>query len=235
MAFASVEDDHKEILARHFLMSEFTDDELSELVKRGRRRIFEPHETVFLKGDPGDRLYAILKGRVTISSVSAEGKEILLNILEEGELFGEIAMLDGKERTADARARTPTELLYIDRRDFFDFLTRHPDACFRLLGVLCTRLRWTSQIIEDAVFLDLPQRLAKKLLAFSEIYGEDDEKGTRIGLQISQQELANIMGTSRESVNRQLNHWRELGLIAVDHGRITLIRPDDLRNIVSEA
>ena len=234
MSVSNLEDAHKEILARHFLMSEFTDDELSELVKRGRRRSYDAHETIFLKGDPGDRLYAILKGRVTISSVSAEGKEILLNILEEGELFGEIAMLDGKERTADARARTVSELLFIDRRDFFDFLTRHPDACFRLLGVLCTRLRWTSQIIEDAVFLDLPQRLAKKLLAFAEIYGEEEDDGVRIGLQLSQQELANIMGTSRESVNRQLNHWRELGLMTVNHGRITLIRPDDLRAIVSE-
>ena len=232
MSLTNADDEHKEILARHFLMSEFTDDELSELVKRGRRRSYDPHETIFLKGDPGDRLYAILKGRVTISAVSAEGKEILLNILEEGELFGEIAMLDGKERTADARARTATELLFIDRRDFFDFLTRHPDACFRLLGVLCSRLRWTSQIIEDAVFLDLPQRLAKKLLAFAEIYGVEGEDGIRIDLQLSQQELANIMGTSRESVNRQLNHWRELGLMTVNQGRINLIRPDDLRAIV---
>ena len=103
MSIANAVDDHKDILARHFLMSEFTDEELSELVKRGRRRSYDTGETIFLKGDPGDRLYAILRGRVTISTVSAEGKEILLNILDEGELFGESAMLDGKDRTADAR------------------------------------------------------------------------------------------------------------------------------------
>lgn len=224
----------REILSRHFLLAHFEQDELDELLSYAKTLRYDPHQPIFFKGDPGNGLYAIKRGQVAISVVSADGKEILLNILEEGELFGEIALLDGRERTADATAMVQTELLYIDRRDFVPFLRRQPDVCIRLLTVLCNRLRHVSNIIEDAVFLDLPRRLAKRLLGFARMYGTDTGQGIEVGIRLSQHELGKLMGTSRESINKQLGQWREAGLIDVKRGRITLLRPADLEAMVEE-
>ncbi len=122
--------------------------------------------TIFNKGDPGTGLFGILNGSVKISVASADGRDIVLNILQAGEIFGEIALLDGRPRTADAIAMSDCELMVIERRDFIQFLRSQPDMTLKFIEILCARLRHTSEQVEDLTFLNLPTRLAKALLQF---------------------------------------------------------------------
>src|SRR5208282_2150035 len=150
----------RKLLERHFLFGRLKATELDSLLTYTRIEHFAAREEIFAKGSPGDRMMAVMRGRVKISSLSSEGREIVLNIISEGEIFGEIALIDGKERTADAVAMTECDLLVLHRRDFLPFLERHADVCLILLGVLCERLRRTSEQLEDISFRHLQSRLA---------------------------------------------------------------------------
>ena len=220
------------ILSKHFLFNAFENTELDELLAHARTPSYAAGSSIFRKGDPGNGLYGILSGEVAINTFSADGKEILLNLLKPGDIFGEIALLDAKERTAGAVAKTASELLFIDRGDFIPFLERHPQVCVRLLTVLCGRMRWTSQIIEDVIFLDLPGRLAKKLLDFAELHGRSVPQGIELDLHLSQYDLGTLTGASRESVNKVLTLWRRNGLISLQQRKIIIHRQAELRLIV---
>src|SRR6516164_10351205 len=141
-------------------------------------------------------MMAVLRGRVVIRAPSSEGKEVILKIISEGEIFGEIALLDGKERTADATAMTDCELLVVARRSFLSLLER-PVMTRELLNVLCERLRRTSEQVEDVLFLDLEARIAKILLRFAEA-GGPAQPGAHVVLGMSQREFGNLVGASRE-------------------------------------
>jgi CRP/FNR family transcriptional regulator, cyclic AMP receptor protein len=225
--------DRKTMLARHFLLAQLSADELDRLLAMAGEREFKPGQVIFQKGDPGTSLMAVLDGRVRISAYSEDGKEIILNIIEAGGLFGEIALLDGKERTADATAMGRTRLLILDRRDFIPFLERNPKIAIRLFEVLCERVRRTSELVESVAFLDFAARLARLLLRLAETYGEETEAGVRLSLRLSQQDLGNLIATTRESVNRQLNAWQQEGLLALDQGRITIKDRDALEALTA--
>ncbi|MBV9523838.1 MAG: Crp/Fnr family transcriptional regulator, partial [Alphaproteobacteria bacterium] len=137
-----------------------------------------------------------------ISAPAPDGREIVLNTIREGEIFGEIALLDGKERTADATAQGACELLVIDRRSFVPFLRKNPEVSLRLIAVLCERLRRTTEQVEDMLFRDLPSRLAKKLIELAAAGGERDAAGRRIATRLSQRLLGTMIGMSRESINK---------------------------------
>ncbi len=216
------------LLAKHFLLQHLEAAELEELLALAHVRRCAHGEVLFQKGDPGDSLMAVISGRIKISALSEGGKEVVLNMLGPGELFGEIALIDGRERSADASAMQPSELLVIQGRDFKPFLERRPDLSTRLLVVLCQRIRWVSDLYENAVFLDLPARLSKLLLRLAETEGTAVADGLQIGIKLSQQELGNLMGTTRESINKQMGAWREEGVISVDKGYITIRQPDTL-------
>ena len=149
----------RQLLSKHFLISTIPEGALDDLVKFTTVARFEPHRVIFSKGDNGDCLYGILSGRVRIYSNSAEGAEIMLNVMEEGELFGEIALLDGSTRTASAAAMEQADLLRIHRAHFLPFVKANPDLILAMLRLLCQRLRWTGSVIEDAAFLTFPARL----------------------------------------------------------------------------
>src|SRR5712672_412974 len=146
----------RQLLSKHFLISTMPERALDDLVKFSTVVRFEPHRDVFNKGEPGDCLYGILSGRVRIYSTSPEGSEIMLNVLETGELFGEIAILDGRTRTASAAAMERADLLRIHRDHFLPYVKANPDLILGMLSLLCDRLRWTSSTIEDAAFLSFP-------------------------------------------------------------------------------
>jgi CRP/FNR family cyclic AMP-dependent transcriptional regulator len=220
------------LLAQHFLLKQLDEAELDELLKFAKLRRARAGEVLFQKGDPGDGLLAILKGRIRISTLSEEGKEVVLNILGPGELFGEIALIDGKERSADASVMENAELVVIDARDFTPFLAARPELATRLLVFLCQRIRWVSNLYEDAIFRHLPARLAKHLLWLSTSFGTRTDAGTRINIKLSQQDLGNLMGTTRESVNKQMRQWTTDGLITVDRGYITVHDADALETYV---
>ena len=219
------------LLSKHFLLRYLEPQELDQLLAYARLQRCAPNEVLFQKGDPGDSLLAIVKGHIKISTLSEEGKEVVLNILGPGELFGEIALIDGKERSADAQAMERGELLVIDGRDFMPFLERRPELATRLLVVLCERIRWVSDLYEDAIFLNLPARLAKHLLRLGQTYGEPTDQGTRIGLKLSQQDLGNLMGTTRESINKQIRAWESREMIDFDRGYITIRSPEELEDL----
>src|SRR5262249_19573634 len=158
-----------------------------------------------LKGAPGNGMMAILRGEVRISVLGPDGRQITLTTMSEGDIFGEIALLDGGDRTADVVAITDTELLVIDRRSFLPFLERHPAVANKLLVALCQRLRRTTQQVEDLALLDLSARLAKRLIGLAETKGQKTDGGIKIATPLTQGALADMVGTSRESINRQLS------------------------------
>ena len=223
----------REFLARHDLLGHLTPEELDRLLASARVERVETGEVLFRKGEPGDKLFVVLAGRIGIGIVSEEGKEAVLNVLGPGAVFGEIALLDGRERTADATAKAESHLLVIERNDFIPFLETHPEVAARLIAVLCERVRWVSESYEDALFMDLPARLAKRLLLLAETYGEAlDNAGIRIGFRLSQEELGKMTGVSRESINKLMHSWQDEGLVAVSHGRVTIRDKDRLRRLV---
>jgi CRP-like cAMP-binding protein len=221
------------ILSQHFLLKHLSGADLQRLAQLATTRSYKANEVVFMKGDPGTAMMAVLSGRVRICSYSPEGREVVLNVIQPGEVFGEIALIDGGERTADAFAMDPTLLLVLSRREFLPFLEHSPQVCIRLLEVMCSRLRLTSSQVEDFFFLDLRARLAKRLLQLSETHGEPMPDGKR-GVRVSQHMLASMIGTSREAVNKQLRAWEGLGILDVKRGSITILKQQRLERIVDD-
>lgn len=184
-----------------------------------RRRVAQG-STIFAKGDPGATLMAVLSGSVRISVSGGDGRETVLNIIKPGQMFGEIALLDGRARTADAAAMTDCELLAIDRRDFIPLLRRDPDLLLELIETLCARIRRTSVQVEDAMYLSLSARLAKALL---ELSGGAEASAARRNVRITQLELGNIVGMSRETTNRQLRAWEAREWVRLERGSIAVL------------
>ena len=227
--------DGRAFLARHDLLGHLSGGELERLLAYARVERLDKGRVLFRKGDPGDRLFVILDGRVKIGAVSEDGKEAVFNVLGRGEVFGEIALLDGKARTADATAMADCHLLVLDRADFIPFLEGHPEVAARLIAVLCERVRWVSQNYEDALFLDLPGRLARKLLTLADAYGVPVAGGgTRIDFRLSQQEFGEMAGVTRESVNKHMRVWQDRGLIDFEHGQVTIRDPARLEKLVEQ-
>jgi CRP/FNR family transcriptional regulator, cyclic AMP receptor protein len=215
-------EEKRQIFERHFLLGKLSGDEIDTLLHYARVERYPSGREIFLKGSPGQCMMAVLRGTVKMSSVSPEGKEIVFNIMNSGECFGEIALLDGEDRSADAVAMTDCELLVLSRRDFMPILEKRADLCLILLRVLCQRLRQTSEQVEDVLFRHLESRLAKALLHLAEGAGFHGVAGSPIELHVSQRELGNIAGGSRESVNKILQSWHKAGWIELGKGTIVI-------------
>ncbi|MBI3515603.1 MAG: Crp/Fnr family transcriptional regulator [Proteobacteria bacterium] len=201
-------------LEQHFLLRHLEPAARKRIVGYARNKHYAAGETIFLKGSAGTGMMAVLRGEVRISAPSRQGKEIVLNVIHPGEVFGEIALLDGRERTADATALTECELLVLERRDVLGFLETNPKACLKLLETLCERLRRTTEQVEDVVFLQLPNRMAKALLRLTKRDGDH--------VKLSQRELANLVGGTRESMNKYLGEWKRDEVITIEDGSITV-------------
>jgi CRP/FNR family cyclic AMP-dependent transcriptional regulator len=224
--------DKLSLLRNHALFGQLASSVIEHLGSYMRRRTLARGETIFSKGDPGTGLMGVLSGSVKISVPSADGRDIVLNIIHEGEVFGEIALLDGRPRTADATAMTPCELIVIERRDFVPFLRRQPDLIMQIVEILCSRLRWTTEQVQDVTFLNLPTRLAKALLRLS----ADNEAAASAGkLTITQREISQMIGRSRESTNKQLRVWAKQGWVRLQRGAVTVLQPDKLAEVAAEA
>ena len=221
------------ILARHFLLEPLSDDDLARVMAMARQQTFNNNQMIFGKGDPATGMMAVSRGRVRIVSYSSDGKEIVLRMVEPGEVFGEIALIDGGERTAEARAMGSTELLFLDRQDFLPFLESNAKLCVELLKVLCQRLRSTSEQLEDFSFLDLRVRLAKCLDHLCEQHTEYVSDDAQITLAISQKMLAAMMGSTREAVNKRLREWEEDGVLSLGREAVTVLDRGALKQIVA--
>jgi CRP/FNR family transcriptional regulator, cyclic AMP receptor protein len=217
------------LLARLPFFTQLQPEELQELTNRLKRRTYRPGETIFHKDDAGTTMYIIHEGTVKISVPSEVGSEMILSILSNGEFFGELSLFDGKPRSATVTSAGPTEVFVLHRDDFIDFVSKHPHVSLGIISALSNRIRRTDNLVEDVVFLDIPARLAKKLLELSRSHGKKLANGAiQVELRLTQQDIANMLGTTRESVNRQLVAFQERGFISIDRQRITILKSAEL-------
>lgn len=220
------------ILRNHPIFGGLGSEFLDRLSSYAIRQTVKRGTLIFAKGDPGTSLFAVCSGTVKISTASLGGKDAAFNLITEGAIFGEIAMLDGRPRTADARTITDCELLVIERRDFLQAIHERPEIALRLIEVLCGRLRHTTEQLEDLMFRDLPSRLARTLLRLAES-AKPAPRGRKIML--TQRDLSEMIGRSRESTNKQLRMWEKQKWVLLERGGIVILAPDALAAIASTA
>jgi CRP-like cAMP-binding protein len=216
------------VLKANRLFRDLPESAIDKLAALAFRKSYRRGKQIFAQGEPGDSLLGLISGQVRISANTPGGKEVFLNILESGDSFGEIAVLDGNPRTASAEALMDTELFAIRRSDLFALIEKEPKLATHLLALLCKRLRWTSELIEEAAFLSVSARLAGWLLKLSAEHGTTAE-GV-VTLKISQEDLAGFMCVSRQMVNQYLQQWRKRGWISLGRGRVVIRDLDGLRS-----
>lgn len=210
----------KMMLERSPLFRGLSPEIIGRIAARAIQRSYASGDVIFMQGDAGDALYAVVSGKVRISAGTTDGKEIFLNIMEPGDTFGEIALLDGGARTAAATATVASELVLIRREHFLEVLTQEPRFALELLRLCGERLRWTSGQAEDAALLDAEARLAKRLLNLGKLHGQRTDAG--VTLRISQEELASFLGLSRQVVNQYLQGWRAKDWVQLGRGSVTV-------------
>lgn len=208
-----------------------TNSEFDALFDATRPRKLKIREELCHRGDEGTQVYRVIRGTLKLLSTSDGGDDVVFSIVGTGELVAEIGFLGSPTRTAAVSALTESELLAIDRRDFLSFLKAHPEAAFESMAVLAERIKRISELVEDKLFLNLPIRLAKKLVQHASIYGDDVEGGVRINLKLSQEEWGDLVGATRESINKQMRAWNEAGVVSSDAGFVMLERSDVLETL----
>jgi CRP/FNR family transcriptional regulator, cyclic AMP receptor protein len=218
-----------EVLAKVPLFSGLPEEERARLGALLRVRRYARGEVIFLEGDEGTSLCLIAEGRIRIQLTGADGREVVINVYGPGEIFGEMALLDGEPRSADAIAQEASRVFWLQRDDFAAFLDSHPHAAMTMLASLSRRLRHTTRVVQDATFRDVPARLARVLLDLAARHGQVIEPGVRIENRLTQGELAAMVGASRETVNRALRGFEQRGLIRWEANRILIAQPEQLR------
>jgi CRP-like cAMP-binding protein len=227
----SAHETRKKLLKQMPLFSRLDPPQLESLCDVTRIRHLGAKDELCHKGDPGTEVYVIVSGKLKVGHTSADGTDVVFNLMDSGEVVGEVAFLTGGKRTGTVSALEPTELLVLDRRDFLDFLRGQPEVAIDMMALLAERLANVSELIEDRAFLDLPARLAKKLVFLCEQYGDSHDQDTELGLRLSQSELGNMVGTSRESINKQIRAWEQDGVLEMKRGHITIHRMDTLERL----
>jgi len=219
------------VIERNRLFRGLAPDTLTRVAGLAVRRVYAKGETIFAQSDAGDGLYGVVTGRVRISASTADGKELFLNIMEPGDTFGEIALLDGRPRTATASATVPSDVVVIPRNQFMELLRREPALVTHVLELLCQRVRWLSDFTEDSALLPVPARLARRLLTLGKMHGQNTGKGVK--LSISQEEMARFVGLSRQVVNQHLQSWKARQWVGLGRSNITIIDAHALELIVA--
>jgi CRP/FNR family transcriptional regulator, cyclic AMP receptor protein len=216
------------VLRKHPIFCDLDPEALDQFCRYAKHSSLKRGATIVSKGDPGNSLVAVVSGTVKISVSSPDGRSAILNLIGPGEIFGEVAVLDGLARTADATANTNCEIYVIDRRDFLPFVRSQPALAMKLIELLCTRLRWTSDQVEEVILQDLPGRLASALLRLTEKH-KLAQGGRTIA--ITQQEISEMVGMTRESINKQLRAWATRNLVRLEHGAIVVLNAGMLREL----
>jgi len=224
--------DHSErqaLIRRSFLFKDVPQPILERLAGLSVTKHLERRETLLSRGDEGDALYVVVEGLVRIWVGSDSGKELTFSIMEPGDVIGEIALLDGLPRTANATALEATLLLVIQRSAFLSVLESEPTLARHIIELLCERMRLKTDLLSDFAFADLPVRLARKLGDLVTAHGEIDGNEARLGRRFSQTELAQMLGVSREAINKQLAVWSHKGVVSTEDGGLTILNLSTLR------
>jgi CRP-like cAMP-binding protein len=216
------------VLRQHPIFCDLEPEALDQLCRYAKHTVLKRGATIFAKDDPGNSLYAVISGTVKISTSSPDGRNAILNLIGPGELFGEMAVLDGQPRSADATANTNCEIFVIDRRDFLPFVQSQPTLAMNFIELLCTRVRRTSEQVELVILQDLPGRLASALLGLTEKRKRDPESRT---IAITQQEISEMVGMTRESINKQLRAWAARHWVRLEHCAIAVLDASALREL----
>jgi len=212
-----------EAVSRAPLFKGLPEDVVRECAAVARPVNLRKGQRLFSRGDPGHTMFIIVKGLIEISLTSGDGRKISLNVMEPGTCFGEISMLDGHPRSADAMAGAATSLLSIPRDGFLAVARRHSELALSLTRALSDRVRWISDSVEEFALLSIDRRLARRLLILFDRFADDQG-----ALAISQGDLADFAGATRETTNRVLSSWRKRGWLAMGRKKITLLERDSL-------
>ncbi|MBU2488924.1 MAG: Crp/Fnr family transcriptional regulator [Proteobacteria bacterium] len=208
--------DATELLSRIHLFQTLSPEDREDLAGLLRTQKVRAGEALFRKGNEGTTLYIIQAGSVKIVLPSRLGDEMIVTIFTPGEFFGEMSILDGMPRSADAVAVEPSTLLLLNRSDFLHFLKKNDAAMEAILACLSARLRQTDDLLEDTSFLNIPARFAKKILQLGEMFGKKEDNTMEIRLRLTQKDLADMVGATRESINKELRVLREKGLVTLE-------------------
>ena len=213
--------------------SGLSDREITPLTVHCRRRQYRRNQVIFHQEDPGDTLYVVLSGRVRIVLPSPDGEDIVLAVFSSRDCFGELSLLDGNPRSATAVAQDACEALTLGRSEFLEHLAGHPAVALQVLQTLAARLRRTNVLLGDFAFMDLSTRLAKRLCELARTQGERLGPRAPISIQITQGELASLVGARRESVNKELRAFAQRDLVTLQRGHILIRNPEVLANALA--
>ncbi len=205
------------------LFDGISSSDMQEMEKITRMEEVKKRQPLYLPGDPSSSVYLLKKGRVKIANTAPSGKEVTFEILEPGEVFGELEVLEDAPRSTSAEALDDTLICVIPRKDFDQYLAMHPNVTVKLTKLIGLRLRKIQSRVEDLVFRDVPARLAHLLVELGKTDGVTDKQGIRLKAKLTHQEMANLIGCSRETVSATMGHFRDQGLIHVDGRTITIV------------
>lgn len=214
-----------ELLQKSILFSRLNEEQIKILHSRLRKASYKRNAVIFLKGDPGDALYILKQGRVKISVLSSEGKDLILNIYGVGEVFGEMSLFDGLPRSAAATALENTEVLILARPIFENLLTEVPQLAMNIIALLSRRLRYTTEQTEMLGLLGAYERVALKLLQLT----QTSDAEAPLSINLSQQELAAMLGLTREWLNKVLKIFADQDIVELNWGKIILKNPEALK------
>ena len=207
---------------------------IAALAAGGRTRDMKRGETLFLFGDEGSQLFLVLSGRVLLSRVTSEGKEVVLAGVEAGQVFGEMSLLDGSPRSATATVAEAGALYVISRGGLLDAIRTHPDLALSIMAELGRRIRTTNRLVESISFLELGPRLARLLTLLAKNGEHRDDSSVVLGAKYTQSELGKRVAASRESVSKQIAEWGRKGLLDSDAGRIIICDLERIEDIADE-
>jgi CRP/FNR family cyclic AMP-dependent transcriptional regulator len=210
------------------LFAELDPDNSRALIESMNPVSFARGDVLFHEGDPGDRLFVIRSGKIKLGRRSSDGRENLLSIQGPGEMFGELSLFDPGPRTATATVVADAELVELAHTDLVAWLEQHPTVAKHLLKALAHRLRRTNEALADLVFSDVPGRVAKALLDLATRFGEPTDEGVRVAHDLTQEELAQLVGASRETVNKALADFAARGWVRREGRAVVLLDADRL-------
>ena len=208
-----------------------SEEQMRMIEQRTVMRVVRRKEVLYLPGDAGDRIYLLKRGVVKISTLDDEGREIILALLRMGEVFGEEAALEDAPRDHMAEAYEDALVCTVTKQDFLEMLRNHPSLAFKVTKLIGFRLKTFRNRVENLLYKGAPARLAATLLELARDHGVPDAQGILLPLKLSQQDLANLIGVTRESVNLALSDFRKRGLIAIEGRTIRLLRPEALEAV----
>lgn len=223
----------RDVLATTDLFAGLTRGDLDALAAIASERKVPRDQFVVRRGDRDASLIILVNGRLRVNAVSPDGREVTLRIMEAGTFVGEIALLDGRARSADVATMVDSLLLVIERVAFLPFLSARPELMLRLMALLCDRLRRSSAAFEDVALASLATRLARLLLELADQHGRQVPEGVRIKLKLSQRELSAQVAATRERVNKQLRQWHEAGVLGEQDGDMVVRQPETLRALIA--